>query len=304
MTVTIKDAEIREHLRERSVATLRRRTYISGVMTALCWLAITFAAVPLVAVIYQLLRRGIPVIVKSGFFTTLPQQPTIFDANNTGGVSNALVGSLAVIVYAALFAVPIGVLMGVYLAESTSKFASLLRIITATMVGAPSILMGLFAFEVVVQQMHVGFSIIAGSFGLAVLVLPVLATATEIAIRNVPSTYREAGLALGAKPSTTSLKIVLPAASTGIVSGIILALSRAVGETAPILLVIGGAYAIAWHPNQAASALPFQMFQDVQSNYPSLQNETWGIALVLVGAVFIISFAARLWAARKKKVQR
>ncbi len=108
------------------------------------------------------------------------------------------------------------------------------------MAGAPSILMGLFAFSFIVNDLHIGFSAFAGSFALAVLMLPVIVISSEIAVRGVPHTLREAGLALGAKPHKVSMKIVLPAAVTGIVTGIILAISRAIGETAPVLLVIGG----------------------------------------------------------------
>ncbi|MEI7479076.1 MAG: phosphate ABC transporter permease PstA [Actinomycetes bacterium] len=303
-TQQVTSAEIRAHLRERSSATLRRRMTISRVMTVLCWLAISLAAVPLVALLIRLFVKGTPVLLKSGFFTQLPQQPTLFDQANTGGVSNAIVGSLAIIVYATLASIPIGIVVGIYTAESDSKFASTIRVVASTMVGAPSILMGLFAFGLIVVQLHLGFSILAGSFAVSVLMLPVLIGSTEIAVRNVPPTLREAGLALGAKPSTTSLRIVLPAATTGIVTGAILAISRAVGETAPVLLVIGGAYAITWKPNDPGSALPVTMYQDVASNFESLKEQAWGIGLLLVLVIFVLSFAARIWAARKQKVQR
>jgi len=276
----------------------------SRIMTILCWLAISLAAVPLVALLIRLFEKGTPVLLKSGFFTQLPQQPTLFDQTNTGGVSNAIIGSIAIIAYATLASIPIGIVVGIYTAESDSKFASTIRVVASTMVGAPSILMGLFAFGLIVVQLHLGFSILAGSFAVSVLMLPVLIGSTEIAVRNVPPTLREAGLALGAKPSTTSLRIVLPAATTGIVTGAILAISRAVGETAPVLLVIGGAYAITWKPNDPGSALPVTMNSYVASNFDSLKDLAWGIGLLLVLVIFVLSFAARIWAARKQKVQR
>jgi phosphate transport system permease protein len=300
----ITSSDIRAHLRERAASTVRRRMFTSNVMTVLCWVAIILSAVPLVALLIKLFSKGVPVLLKSGFFTQLPQQPTLFDQTNTGGVSNAIVGTIAVIVYAILASVPLGIIVGIYTAESDSKFAATIRVIASTMVGAPSILMGLFAFGVIVVQLKLGFSILAGSFALSVLMLPVLISSTEIAVRNVPTTLREAGLALGAKPSTTSLRIVLPAATTGIVTGAILAISRAVGETAPILLVIGGAYAVTWKPSDPGSALSVSMYQDVASNYDSLKDQAWGIGLLLVLVIFVLSFAARIWAARKQKVQR
>jgi len=303
-TEQITSADIRAHLRERSAATLRRRMFTSRVMTVLCWMAISLAAIPLVALLIRLFMKGTPVLFKTGFFTQLPQQPTLFDQTNTGGVSNAIIGTIAIIVYATLASIPIGILVGIYTAESDSKFASAIRVVASTMVGAPSILMGLFAFGLIVVQLNLGFSILAGSFAVSVLMLPVLIGSTEIAVRNVPPTLREAGLALGAKPSTTSMRIVLPAATTGIVTGAILAISRAVGETAPVLLVIGGAYAITWKPNDAGSALPVTMYQDVASDFNSLKEQAWGIGLLLVLVIFVLSFAARIWAARKQKVQR
>jgi phosphate transport system permease protein len=278
--------------------------FTSRIMTVLCWMAISLAAIPLVALLIRLFMKGTPVLFKTGFFTQLPQQPTLFDQTNTGGVSNAIIGTIAIIVYATLASIPIGILVGIYTAESDSKFASAIRVVASTMVGAPSILMGLFAFGLIVVQLNLGFSILAGSFAVSVLMLPVLIGSTEIAVRNVPPTLREAGLALGAKPSTTSMRIVLPAATTGIVTGAILAISRAVGETAPVLLVIGGAYAITWKPNDAGSALPVTMYQDVASDFNSLKEQAWGIGLLLVLVIFVLSFAARIWAARKQKVQR
>lgn len=299
------DNAIRNHLRERAQATLKRRQFVSGLMTFLCWAAIAIAAVPLIMILFELFKKGLPYVTSWAFYTQLPQQPTLFDQSHLGGISNSLIGSLAIIGYSCLVAVPLGIGIGIYMAENETKPAQIMRTVIATMVGAPSILMGLFAFGFIVEQLHVGFSILAGSFALGVMMLPVLASATELAVRNVPPTLREAGLALGAKPSTTSLKIVLPAAITGIVTGCILAISRAVGETAPVLLVIGGTVsAITYLPSQPGNALPYQIYQDVISNYDSQKNQSWGIALFLVIVIFILSLSARIWAARKQKVRR
>lgn len=298
------DDEVRRHVRERAEATRARRQSVSGLMIALCWASIAVAAVPLVMILDELVSKGLPYITKASFYTELPQQPTLFDQSAIGGISNSLIGSLALVLYACLAALPIGIGMGIYLAETDSKIASIIRTVTATMIGAPSILMGLFAFGFVVVQLGVGFSYLAGSFALAVLMLPLIASATELAVRNVPPTLREAGLALGASPSTTSLRIVLPAALTGIVTGCILAISRAVGETAPIYLVIGGTAALTWKPTELGNGLPYSIYQDITSSYTSLHNQAWGIALFLVTVVFVLSLAARIWAARKQKVRR
>jgi len=297
------DTNLRDEIRQISDRVRRRRQLRSKFMITLCALALSVTAVPLFLLLYQLFDRGLPVILHTGFFTQLPQTPNLITPNATGGVSNAIIGTLVLSLYASIMAIPIGVLVGVYLAESVSKLAASLRVISQTMAGAPSILMGLFAFSFVVRDLNIGFSALAGSFALAVLMLPVIVISTEIAVRGVPHTLREAGLALGAKPHKVSMKIVLPAALTGIVTGIILAISRAIGETAPVLLVIGGGYINSWKPLDPVSALPLSIYENAKSEWPSLRTEVWGIALVLVVFVFVLSLSARIWASRKQQAR-
>jgi phosphate transport system permease protein len=193
--------------------------------------------------------------------------------------------------------------VGIYLAETQSKLATTLRVIAQTMAGAPSILMGLFAFSFIVHDLTVGFSAIAGAFALAVLMMPVIIISTEIAVRNVPATLREAGLALGARSHVVSLRIVLPSALTGIVTGVILSISRAIGETAPVLLVIGGGFTNSWKPLSPVSAMPLAIYENAKSEWPAQRAQVWGIALVLVVFVFILSLSARIWASRKQQVR-
>jgi phosphate transport system permease protein len=294
---------MRDEIRQISDKYRARRQLRSRIMVIICGAALAVTAIPLGLLLYQLFRRGLPVIWHASFFTQLPQTPTLIAPNATGGVSNAIIGTLVLTLYAAIMAIPVGVLVGIYLAESDSKLAAVLRVISQTMAGAPSILMGLFAFSFVLQDLHVGFSAIAGSFALAVLMLPVIVISSEIAVRGVPNTLREAGLALGAKPHKVSMRIVLPAAVTGIVTGIILAISRAIGETAPVLLVIGGGYINSWKPLDPVSALPLSIYENAKSEWPSLRTEVWGIALVLVVFVFVLSLSARIWASRKQQAR-
>jgi phosphate transport system permease protein len=293
---------MRDEIRAISDRVRARRIARSRAMIVLCGLALAIAAVPLVLLVIQLISKGAPTISWK-FFTTLPTTPSLIDPNATGGVSNAVVGTLALTAYASIMAIPIGVFSGVYLAESSSKLASTLRVIAQTMAGAPSILMGLFAFSFIVTDLHVGFSALAGAFALGVLMLPVIAISTEIAVRNVPMTLREAGLALGAKPHKVSTRVVLPAAATGIVTGCILAISRAVGETAPVLLTIAGGYLNSWQLLHPVSALPLSIYENAKSEWPSQRAQVWGIALVLVAFVFVLSLGARIWASRKQQVR-
>ncbi len=293
---------MRDEIRQTSQRVRARRVVTSRVMVALCSVALIVAAVPLVLLMYQLFKQGASQIDWK-FFTTLPTTPTLIDPNATGGISNDIIGTIALTVYASILAIPVGVLVGIYLAETESKLATTLRVVSQTMAGAPSILMGLFAFSFLVHDLNLGFTSLAGSFALAVLMLPVIIISTEIAVRNVPSTLREAGLALGAKSHVVSLRIVLPSALSGIVTGVILAISRAVGETAPVLLVIGGGYTNSWKPLDPVSAMPLAIFENAKSEWPSQRAQVWGIALVLVIFVFILSLTARIWASRKQQVR-
>ena len=295
--------QMRDEIRQISDRVRARRQIRSRIMVVLCGTAFLISAVPLVLLLFQLFDRGLPVVLHASFYTQLPSTPTLISPNATGGVSNAIIGTLVLTLYASIMAIPVGVLVGVYLAESDSKLAASLRVISQTMAGAPSILMGLFAFSFVVRDLGIGFSALAGSFALAVLMLPVIIISSEIAVRGVPHTLREAGLALGAKPHKVSMKIVLPAAVTGIVTGIILAMSRAIGETAPVLLVIGGGYINSWKPLDPVAALPLSIYENAKSEWPSLRTEVWGIALVLVVFVFVLSLSARIWASRKQQAR-
>jgi phosphate transport system permease protein len=297
------DTSMRDEIRAISDRVRARRQLRSRIMVTLCAIALSVTAVPLLLLLFQLFNRGLPVIWHASFFTQLPETPTLIAPNATGGVSNAIIGTLVLSLYASVVAIPVGVLVGVYLAESDSKLAAILRVTAQTMAGAPSILMGLFAFTFIIHDLNIGFSALAGSFALAVLMLPVIVISSEIAVRGVPHTLREAGLALGAKPHKVSMKIVLPAAVTGIVTGIILAVSRAIGETAPVLLVIGGGYINSWKPLDPVSALPLSIYENAKSQWPSLRTEVWGIALVLVVFVFVLSLSARIWASRKQQAR-
>ena len=293
---------VRDEIRRISKGVHARRVATSRVMMVLCGVALLVAAVPLVFLIAELVKNGLPEINKA-FFTTEPQTPTLIAPNATGGISNAIIGSIALNLYASVLAVPLGVLVGIHLAETDSKLASSLRVIAQTMAGAPSILMGLFAFSFIVHDLNIGFSALAGSFALAVLMLPVIIITTEIAVRNVPNSLREAGLALGAKSHKVSLRIVLPTALSGIVTGVILAVSRAVGETAPVLLTIAGGYINQWRLLDPVSALPLSIFANSKSQWPSQRAQVWGTALVLVAFIFLLSLTARIWASRKQQIR-
>ena len=215
----------------------RVRSLRSGLFLSLLVSALMVAIIPLFFVCAALVQRGFKVL-SWGFLTQVPQQPTLMQQDTIGGVGNAIIGSLVVDGVAALVAVPLGIILGLYLSETQSRPATALRSITEIMTGLPSILLGVFAYVYIVLNMH-AFTGFAGAMALALLMTPVITKAAETALRNVPRTLTEAGLALGARQSTVSLIVVLPVAAPGIITGVLLALARAIGETAPLLLVMG-----------------------------------------------------------------
>jgi phosphate transport system permease protein len=229
-----------------------------------------------------------------------------------GGISNAIIGSLMIDGIAALFAVPVGVVVGLFLAESSSMFANALRKTAEVMTGMPSILLGIFAYQMLVTGFDhwgiklpaIGFSGIAGSFAIGVLMVPIIVKAAETAFRAVPTPIREAGLALGAAEGVVARKVIIPTALPGLITGVLLAFSRAVGETAPILWVIGASTVNAWNPRHEMASMPLQIFESATSPYASLREEAWGIALALVAVVLIINLGSRLVAAWLRRERR
>ncbi len=291
--------------------TLERRIRISKAMVALCGVALALALVPLFAILFTLVQKGLR-WWNIDFFTQTPQFPSLLDPNQIGGISNAIVGSLVIDGVAALFAIPIGVVAGLFLAESTSRFARVLRTTAEIMTGLPSILLGIFAYQMIVigfdewgvKLPGIGFSAIAGSFAIGILMIPIIMKAAEAALRGVPVTIREAGLALGARRGVIARRVVIPTALPGLVTAVLLAFSRAVGETAPILWVIGASTVVSWNPRKEMASMPLQIFESATSPYLSLREEAWGIALLLVVIVLVINLGSRLFAAWLQKERR
>jgi phosphate transport system permease protein len=303
--------ERRELIQRVAQKTLQRRMLASRAVVGLCGLALVIALVPLFAILYSLVQKGIR-WWSIDFFTKTPQFPSLVDPNAVGGIANALIGSLVIDGLAALFAIPIGIVTGLFLAESSSKFAAALRWTAEIMTGLPSILLGIFAYQMLVVGFHewgirlpgIGFSGLAGSFAIGILMIPVIIKASENALRSVPFTIREGALALGARDGVVARRVIIPTALPGLITAVLLALSRAVGETAPILWVIGASNIVAWDPRHEMASMPLYIFLSATSPYTSLREETWGIALALVVVVLIINLGSRLIAARLQRERR
>jgi phosphate transport system permease protein len=270
-------------------------------MTGLLWACLLVTLVPLGSVIVALVGKGARFLSWS-FFTTLPQLPSLLSLNRIGGIGNAVVATLIIDALAGLVAVPTGVIVGLYLAEATSPPARFLRSIVEIMTGMPSILLGVFAYEYFVVQMK-SYSGVAAVVALGMLMVPFIARAAEIAFRAVPQSLREAALALGARESRIARRVVVPTALPGVTTGVLLALARAVGETAPVLLVVGPTISNLWNVNplRPMTPLPLLIFGYANSEYPSQRAAAWGVALTLVALVVALTTMSRLITGRMRR---
>jgi phosphate transport system permease protein len=269
------------------------RSIKSHLLTGLMGAAVVAIFVPLAAVLWSLVERGAGLVVADfpAFFT---EEIPKFSRRVGPGMGPAVVGTLLATGVATLIAVPLGVLGAVYLHEygGAGRFARLVRFMATVMTGVPSIVMGLFIYIVWTAQF--GFSAFGGALALACLMLPVVIGASEQMLRLVPAHLREAAYALGATKSRTIVTVVLPAALPGIVSGCLLAVARAAGETAPLIFAVGAAKAFntsIFH--EANTALSVQIFSNAM-DVPAAQSRAWAAALTLVLLTFLLTLAARL----------
>jgi phosphate transport system permease protein len=272
---------------------LKRRNAVSSVMLGLCGAAFALAAIVLVWIIFLLINRGMQ-WWSVAFFTQVPTTPTVLQPNAIGGISTAIAGSLSIDACAIVMAVPVGIIGGLLLAEADNPVVNLIRRVAEVMTGLPSILFGLFVFAILILKFNVGFAGIDGSAALAILMIPVIMKSSEIAFRQVPNSYKEAGLALGLSKGRVSRSIVVPTAVPGLLTSVLIAASRAVGETAPLLLVIGVTYKVQWNPLKQQAALPVTIFNNVTSGLaPAQTQQAWGIALFLAALVLVLNLGSR-----------
>ncbi len=234
------------------------------------------------------------------FFTKLPAPV----GETGGGMANAILGTLKLLLLAALFGVPIGLLGGVYLAEFGGRTVPFLVRYTADLLnGVPSIVIGIFAYALVVMPMH-HFSTLAGGFALGVMVIPTVLRNTESFLRDIPLSLREGSFALGANKWKMVATVVLPAASRGILTGVLLALARVAGETAPLLFTaFGNRY---WSPgwNQPTSSLPVVIYTYATGPYEDWHQQAWAAGLVLLGLVLVTNITVRAFLSRGSSYER
>jgi phosphate transport system permease protein len=267
----------------------RIRRGINVVMACLTALSAFIVILPLILILAFLVYRGASA-VNLDFFTQLPKPV----GEPGGGMANAIVGTLTLVGLASCLGLPLGILGGVYLAESRDRrLPWMIRFLADVLNGVPSIVIGIFAYTVVVLPMR-RFSALAGGFALAVIMLPIVLRTTEELVRLVPASLREAALALGIPEWKVMLRIVLPTARAGIITGVMVSIARIAGETAPLLFTAFGNRF--WHHGllQPIAALPLQIFSYAIAPYDDWHRQAWAGALVLIVLIFSSSLVTRI----------
>jgi phosphate transport system permease protein len=294
MTVATPTAPSNALLTNLESTMSRRRKVKNHLATGWLVASMVVAVVPLALVLFYVIHKGAHMF--SWAFVSEPI-PTRFHAGP--GMGPAVVGTILITLAAAAMAIPLGVLGAVYLNEygGKSRLASVIRFMSQVMTGVPSIVMGLFVYTIWVLRF--GLSGFAGAIALACLMLPIVIRSSEEMLRLVPDDLRQASLALGNRKWRTILQVVLPSALGGIVSGAMLAVARAAGETAPLLFTVGTVSRINWNVFQGTTTtLSLQIFQNATLPYENTQDRAWGAAFTLILMVVVLTASARWVASR------
>jgi phosphate transport system permease protein len=274
------------------------RKALSSLFVGFCALSVLFALVPLALILFFVISQGIQAL-NVAFFTQMPRPV----GEEGGGMANSIVGTLILTGLGSLMAVPIGILSGVYMSEyAGTRIASTIRFAADTLNGVPSIVIGVFVYGIAVLPFQ-RFSAIAGGIALGMMMIPIIARTTEELLLLVPGTIREGALALGATRARAVFSVVLPAALPGIITGVVLALARIAGETAPLLFTSFNNRFFTTSLGQPISSLTVQIYNYASSPYEDWHRQAWAGALVLVTIVLTCSILARLTTRRLEAMQ-
>ena len=290
--------ERRRAVQAAATSSLRRRQLSSRLAIGICWLFLVIAVIPLVAVVYYVTLKGLPAW-STDFFT----HTTTPEGIPGGGIWNAIVGTGVITAIAVAVAVPIGLLCGLFLAESDGRTAAALRFTADVMTGIPSITVGIFGYIAIVRNFK-AYSGVAGAFAIGIIMLPVIVRAGETAFRGVPRSLNEAAMALGARRATVARMVVVPTAMPGVITGVLLAVARGLGETAPLLLTIFGNQYLQWNPSKPMEAIPILIYNYSSQPYADEVQVAWGAALLLMAVVLVLSIGSRVLAAHLRKERR
>ena len=287
------------------MSSLRYRTIKNKVFFyTTCFLA-SLTVIPLFAIIWELIKKGYKQINWNFFTESAPSTLDAMLAKGTGdiipgGIANGIIGTLLMVVLAAIIAIPIGIMVGIHLSEHPkTKFSNITRFLTDLIQGSPSIVIGIIAYAWVVKPLG-SYSALAGSVALSIMMLPLIVRSTEETLKMLPGSLKEAGLALGASYTSVILKVLLPAAFGGLFTGILLAISRVMGETAPLMLTVLGSTAINWDVLKPTSAVPLLIWEFY--NDPNLIDMIWSSSLFLLMLILTLNIIAKR-IAKKWRVQ-
>jgi phosphate transport system permease protein len=274
------------------------RRLISSLFVVACGLSVLIALVPLVMILFFVVSQGVPAL-NLEIFTAMPKPV----GEPGGGMLNAFVGTLILIGLAALLAIPVGVICGIYMSEyAGTRIATAVRFAADTLNGVPSIVIGIFAYGIAVLPFR-QFSALAGGLALGVMMSPIIARTTEELLLLVPGNLREGALALGATRARAVFSVILPAAIPGIITGIVLALARISGETAPLLFTSFNNQFFSTDVRQPMASMTVQIFNYATSAYDDWIRQAWAGALVLVTFVLICSLLARVVTTRLQRLR-
>jgi phosphate transport system permease protein len=271
---------------------IARATILGGTVIAL---------IPLVLIVYYLLRKGLG-SWSLNFFTTDPTGNTFFKSSSIGGIKSAILGTIEIVALASVIAIPIGIGVAVWLVEygRDSWFAHTVRFFVDVLTGVPSIVFGLFIYIALVVGTGSSYAGYKGSLALALLMLPVVIRSAEVILLVIPGALRESALALGAPRWRVIFSIVLPTALPGMLTGVLLAIARAAGETAPLLFTAAATLKTNFNLGQFMNSLPVQIYSDVTSPTTAVVNRAWGAALTLVVMILLLNLIARLASRRSR----
>ena len=268
----------------------QRRKFVNGLSTALSGIAVTIGVMGLVWILATLFIKGVPAM-DWAFFTESTPAP----GSEGGGMANAIVGSLLIVGLTTLVSTPIGILAGIYLAEfgDRSRVAGVTRFVTDIMLSAPSIVIGLFVYALFVATTK-HFSGWTGSIALSLIAVPVVVRTTENMLKLVPGSLREAAFALGMPRWRVSLDVCLRAVQGGVITGVLLAIARIMGETAPLLFTALNNQFFTWNMNEPMANLPVTIFNFAMSPYENWQNLAWGASALIAMMVLLLNIVARV----------
>ena len=276
-----------------------RKAAMNSTTTVLVYIAASFVVIPLASVLYEIVRLGANAL-SFGMFTADMSLTASDSPLNEGGLLHALIGTAYVVIFATILSTPIGVLTALYIVEVKGRFAGVVRFFVQAMSGVPSIVAGLFIFAVWMVQLGNAYSAVAGAFALTVLMIPTVARTSEEVLKLIPGDLREAGLALGATQWRTVAMVIIPAAKSGLITAVILGIARVVGETAPLLLTIGGADAVNLNPLEGnMSAFPYHVWKNLLIGSENAISRAWQGVFVLMVIVLIFFALARYFGAVK-----